>query len=415
MVSRFLTKMVRRPRQDLLREAVVSSPGSVPRLLVDVSTIFAHDAQTGIQRVVRAIWSGLLMRADPGYELVPVVATRRVGYRAAPIDFLEGTREPLAEIKVGRGDRFLGLDLSAHLLPRHRRQFAAWREAGIETHVIIYDMLPMLRPEWFTAKAEANFRKWVGWVLQDADGAICISRQVARDLADVAHRLGSTRIPTISTIPLGGNLTASRPSRGVCPATSDLISRLRFRGAILMVGTVEPRKGHDAAISAFEHLWASSASAPDLVIVGRAGWKTQALQHRLHRHPELGRRLHWLEDASDEVLSQLYEHCRGLLITSRGEGFGLPLSEAVAHGLPVLARDLAVFREQDLSGISYFHNDSPAALAADINELARRGQHRMTQPAALPTWEACVDRLLERLALSDCAKVDDAPTASSSQ
>jgi hypothetical protein len=55
-----------------------------PRLLVDVSTIIQHDAQTGIQRVVRAIWSELSARDGNGFELVPVFATRDRGFCYAP-------------------------------------------------------------------------------------------------------------------------------------------------------------------------------------------------------------------------------------------------------------------------------------------------------------------------------------------
>jgi hypothetical protein len=66
-----------------------STTGAAPRLLVDVSAIIRHDAQTGIQRVVRAVWSELRCRNGAGFELVPVFATTTHGYCVAPDDFLQ--------------------------------------------------------------------------------------------------------------------------------------------------------------------------------------------------------------------------------------------------------------------------------------------------------------------------------------
>src|SRR3546814_2021872 len=104
----------------------------------------------------------------------------------------------------------------------------------------------------------------------------------------------------------------------------------------------------EQALEAFEALWLEGRgpTSPQLLIVGQAGWKTDALQQRLITHPLRDKHVRWLNDASDEYLEYLYASCAGLLVASRGEGFGLPLIEAAAHNKPVLARDLPVFREE---------------------------------------------------------------------
>ena len=161
-----------------------------------------------------------------------------------------------------------------------------------------------------------------------------------------------------------------------------------------MVGTIEPRKGYNLAIAAFEHLWRTRPNdSPDLVIVGKGGWKTTALQDYLRTHPQIGKRLHWLEGVTDEGLCLFYEKCRGVFMASRGEGFGLPLIEAALHRRYVLARDLPVFREHNLPGAAYFSDDSPHALGHALLELANTG--RNPAPAVkLPTWSESVDDLL---------------------
>lgn len=373
-----------------------STPKS--RLMVDVSNIIQGDAQTGIQRVVRAIWSEFQRRELPDLQLIPVFATASHGYCEAPSNFLEinPARIPPKVATAGPGDMFLGLDLSAHQLPRYRSQLQAWRKAGTTIHIVVYDLLPLLKPQWFSGRATEHFGKWFEVVATESDQAICISRQVTRDIRDyLALKYAGSSLET-ATIPMGSDIAASMPSAGMDPVLLQLVDTLRSRSAILMVGTIEPRKGYDVALAAFEHLWdRDEGEVPDLVIVGKPGWRTSELQHRLRTHPEIGNRLHWLETVSDEGLSKLYGRCRGLLMTSFGEGFGLPLLEASAYGKPVLARNLPVFREQNLPNVSYFEDDSPEALGERLLDLANSDER--WDELSLPTWSDCADALLERL------------------
>ena len=381
----------------------------LPRLFVDVSAIIRHDAQTGIQRVVRAVWTELAKRTGDGFAATPVYATNRRGYCTAPIDFLDDRprhldREP---VSMGPADKFLGLDLSAHLLPKYRDQLRAWRRNGASLHVIVYDLLPLARPEWFNNAAVGHFRKWFQLLASDVDEAICISDHVARDLRD---RLGARLNPRIGRLYMGGDINGSKPSSGLSPNVREVVERMASRATILMVGTVEPRKGYDAAIEAFEYLWSAyGSSAPDLVIVGKSGWRTSELQSRLLSHPKLGRHLHWLDRVSDEGLCLLYEAAQAVFIASRGEGFGLPLIEAACHRRHVLARDLPVFREHRLANILFFDSDEPAALGGRLLELLNISRERsVTTPIAVPTWTECVDRLLAHIGLISIESQPDA-------
>src|SRR5947209_333874 len=171
--------------------------------------------------------------------------------------------------------------------------------------------------------------------------------------------------------------------------------------AMLVVGMIEPRKGYDIALRAFECLWMTRPrDAPDLVIVGRPGWKTEQLQKRLRAHAQYGRRLHWLDRVTDEELCAFYEACRGVFMASRGEGFGLPLIEAAAHRQYILARDLPVFRQHGLPNVLFFDDDRPSALAERLMALLQFGLSGVAPEARLPTWNEVVDDLLVELGLS---------------
>lgn len=384
--------------------------GGRPRLFVDISVIMRHDAATGIQRVVRAIWLALAASRSPKFELVPVYAGRTHGYVHADPRFLEGAK-PAGRIPVGArpGDKFLALDLAAHYLPNCTEQLQAWRDAGATTHFVVYDLLPLDNPEWFNPASVEHFSRWFQVLLKHADQALCISDDVQSKLRERLGRSGRTDSPEIGRLHLSGDIANSRPSSGMDARTTALLQRMRQRPAILMVGTIEPRKGHDAALAAFEYLWAQPGGGPDLVIAGKPGWRTDVLQQRLRRHPEAGQRLHWIEDASDEALAALYTACRGVLFTSRGEGFGLPLAEAAMHGCWALTRDLPVFREQPLANLLFFEDEQPGALGMRILELLGKAQAGPPEPSDLPGWDWCADKLLEEI--SSCARPTDAAPA----
>jgi glycosyltransferase involved in cell wall biosynthesis len=138
---------------------------------------------------------------------------------------------------------------------------------------------------------------------------------------------------------------------------------------------------------------------PLLVIAGRPGWKTEALQQRIRTHPQAGKQVIWFEDASDELLVALYDACTAVVVASRGEGFGLPLIEAALYGKPIIARDLPAFREHNMPDVDYFHGDSPAALAQAIESTLRKQRFSKQAPIVVPTWEASAAELKKSLSL----------------
>lgn len=410
-----LTLMPLRLARQCANERVPTAATSVksPRqLLVDVSVVHQSDARTGIQRVVRALLLQLLRAPPAGYCVCPIFATRQHGYRYAAPNFLDPPAQapgavavPVpVDVQVECGDLFLGLDLAAHLLPRHQAQVLQWKRNGVKVHVVVYDLLPLQHPEWFNPKTTRNFKRWIKWLAVYADSAICISETVKHQLhawLNTHFGLPTTALPA-STIVLGADIDASAPSGGLPADAPSLLARLRSTPAVLMVGTLEPRKGHDQALAAFEQLW-QQGDAPHLVIVGRPGWKTEALQEKLRRHPQAGQRLFWLDDVSDEYLAQLYEACGGVLVASRAEGFGLPLIEAARYNKPVFARDLPVFREIGLPGVTYFSGEIAASLAAGIPVWLQKTRQKSSasqfQGKNVFTWRTAAMQLLSSLGL----------------
>jgi len=145
----------------------------------------------------------------------------------------------------------------------------------------------------------------------------------------------------------------------------------------------------------------------NIVIVGKEGWKDlpndlrrtiPEIVNRLRPHPELGRRIFWLEGISDEYLEMIYASSTCLIAASEGEGFGLPLIEAAQNKLPIIARDIPVFQEVAGDQAFYFSGKEPADLADAIKrwlELYQSGVHPRSDGMAWLRWELSAERLLD--------------------
>ena len=235
------------------------------------------------------------------------------------------------------------------------------------------------------------------------DNVICISQSVANELraflADTPLPAGP--MPHIDWFHLGADLETATTK---VPHLREPASSQTFRvqgTTFLMVGTVEPRKGHSFALDAFEHFWAEGGKAV-LVIAGKQGWMVEALSRRLRQHPEYGKRLIWLESVTDAHLHELYTTCTGLIAASEGEGFGLPLIEASRHDLPILARDIPVFRELAGGYATFFDGADPQNLTVVLHDwIVAQAAGTIPRSGKMPflTWQQSAAMLLERLAI----------------
>jgi glycosyltransferase involved in cell wall biosynthesis len=375
------------------------------QLFVDISTLVWHDAKTGIQRVVRSLLKEWLTRPPKGYRVEPVYATVEQGYHYArqfTQKFLGISFEALqdAPIDYAPGDVFFGLDLQPQVQVAQRAFYQALRQQGVQVRFAVYDLLCVRMPQYFLPGDQEGFRPWLE-VVSESDGVMCISKSVADELEAwlAAHGLNRSRPFKIDWFHLGGDLDNSQPTRGMPDDAEAVLGRLRAQPSFLMVGTLEPRKGHTQVLDAFEKLWLSGADV-NLVIVGKQGWMAEDLVTRLRTHPELNRHLFWLEGISDEYLEKVYAASTCLIAASYGEGFGLPLIEAAQHKLPIIARDIPVFREVAGKHAFYFQAADAQDLAESIQRwlaLYRKGQHPKSDNMPWLTWRESAQKLSELL------------------
>lgn len=387
-------------RDDLVALArhveTVSPPRRLRQILCDVSVLADEDARTGIQRVVRAVLDRLISNPPVGYRIEPVVMgeagylhARRFVAERLWLSTGQDFDEPVA---FGPGDHFLGLDWVPDRLPRLAGWLERFRRAGGTVTFVVYDLLPLLHPRFFPDWLQEMDERWFATVLGSADRLACISAAVGDSVARLAPASwpAGRRTPLpVGYFHLGHDLAASLPTTGTPDEADAILARLRARPTFLMVGTVEPRKGHAQVIAAFELLWAEGLDV-GLCIVGKEGWMVEEIATAIRTSHQRDHKLLWLPRASDEWLGQVYRNAAALVAASVGEGFGLPLIEAAGHGIPVIARDIDVFREVGGSHAFYFEGEEPGDLADAIRawlELWVRGEAPRSTDMRRLTWE----------------------------
>jgi glycosyltransferase involved in cell wall biosynthesis len=403
-----------------IAECLSFAPQRYPQprqLLVDVTNIVRNDLGTGIERVVRMQLLELLRHPASGYRVEPVYLSDQGGrshYRYAqayackllgidPVTHIDAT------IDINPGDVFYAPDYApaATIDAARAGIYAEWRARGVSLNFLIHDLLPVLQPQFFPAGAELGHAAWLACIAENADRLVCISAAVAQEMSEwmTAHMPTVSTRPSLHVVHHGADIGTQAAQETEQQADDPVLAQMRAAPSFLMVGTIEPRKGHLQALAAFEQLWREGEQL-NLVIVGNEGWKALPAAERrtipqtverIGGHPELGKRLFWLKGIDDAMLQQVYRTSASLLASSEGEGFGLPLIEAAHYGLPLIVRDIPVFREVAGEAAFYFSAGEGGALAGALKEwlaLRARGEHPASSGMPRRTWTQNAEELL---------------------
>ncbi|WP_052191127.1 glycosyltransferase family 1 protein [Luteibacter sp. 9133] len=360
-------------------------PAPHARWLIDVTHISVSDVGTGVHRVVRSILREWLREPPKGIRIEPIAYRdgryhHAHAYACKLIGAVWPSELPEDIVSIFGNETYIALDWTMDSLPSSAALLQTWRRAGVKMHFIVHDLLPLILPDTFHSQTQQSFSNWIRTITGLADSLHCVSRSTATDLQAWLEDHGPLLPPKVTAFGLGADVGPTLVGGSLSPG---LEKALASRPSLLMVGTLEPRKGHAQALDALELLWESGLDVT-LIIIGQRGWLVNDLIKRLQTHRENGHRLFWLDTAGDETLYAVYERATVLLNASRGEGYGLPLIEAAQRGKPVIARALRVFREVAGDYPSYFDTDTPAGLATHIARwLAER-----PSPGTHPPWKS---------------------------
>ena len=359
------------------------------RLLVDMTA--SRDGTvavgTGIWRVVTNIYQGL-------GKLGNIMAVRDANGIVCmddryplPVD----PSDPLEVVEFRPGDKLFLLNKSWE----HSRTFAKVLEElpgkGAESFALVHDILPLTRPEFFIKKLIVHFTKWQEMVIGKVDHIICYSRHTADEIEAYFFKARPSRKNALRLYVVHMALSAPEADAGEREVRTELVQFLQEQDVFMMVGTMEPRKGHQVVLDAFQEV--RSFYPCRLLILGKRGWMDDGLVASIGAYSD-GEVL-WIRDATDVEVRWAYQHARALIAASYDEGFGLPLIEAASYGLPILCSDIPVFHEATQGHATFFPAGDASGLAHVWKEWLSGGMHPDSRRIRLYTWEETARELME--------------------
>jgi alpha-1,3-rhamnosyl/mannosyltransferase len=326
-------------------------------LTIGIDARAAAEEPAGRGRVVRELLRALARRDDP-HTYVCLARERWTEPLGKRFRWeLIRARDPLWHLRAARA-----ANRTCDVLLSSNSYLTVWF-ARVPAVPIVYDMVAFereMRPNRRSALIE---RLTLGPALRRAAGVLAISQATADALVARFERARGQ----VTVAPLGVS-PALAASEGAAPA-----GELPPPGFVLAVGTLEPRKNLPRLVAAYASLPVELQAQHPLVVVGELGWDTGDTVAALR---SLGDRCRTLGHVPDEALAQLYRHCAVFCYPSLGEGFGLPVLEAMAAGAPVVTSSVSSLPEVGGDAVQYADPGDVASIADALLQVLRSPRHR---------------------------------------
>jgi len=376
---------------DSIEKADYKRPSGI---LVDLTQISRTNPKTGIQRVVNNVFQNMLI-IEPSTLGVrdwqgKLITSNK--YIANIEDEKFNGKEQ--EVISKKGDILLLLDSSWEFSQDFTKILDDIHKNNGRSYSVVYDFFPVQYPELFVdAYFREVFIKWHRMVLEKCDGLICISKTTADVVARYfqTEKIVRNNKLNLYYFPMGFDLKS-----GETAEREEIRRFVEQAPTFLMVGTVEPRKGHMVAMQALKKLVARNCVV-QLLIIGKDGWKNDEIKLAFEDE-QIKDKVKWVKDATDAELQWCYEHCNALIAASKDEGYGLPLIEAANYNLSIICSDIPVFREVAGINATYFYAMDSDNLAVTIQTWLQEGKHPNSSGIKINTWKDSAQTILDILA-----------------
>lgn len=227
-----------------------------------------------------------------------------------------------------------------------RRLVEAINKNGVNLYQMVHDMLPLITPQ-YSSHSTDGLTNYATEIYPLCRQLISVSENTKKDVYTWLHEQG-LKVPEIKVVRLGDNFEKSTSHQ---PDNAFFAS---YHPYIVCVGTIETRKNHTLLYYVYKLAKARDIALPPLVVVGRRGWLTENIYDLMTNDPDTKDLFVFLHDASDEELSWIYDHSLFSVYPSHYEGWGLPVAESIAHGVPCIASNTSSIPEIAGDLIPYF-------------------------------------------------------------
>lgn len=354
-------------------------------LTIGIDARAAAEPLVGRARVVQELLTALSARADPNRYILYARHAWEGGLDDRFHWRLIAHRDPWWHVRAARqASRECDVFLSSN------SYLTIWF-LSIPAVPIVYDLVAFDRSAHPSRRSAVIEWLTLGIAVRRSAAFLAISQATAQELT---RRYPSARERTkVASLAVASTLTGA--------GSSSANGQLPEPGFVLAVGTLEPRKNLPRLVEAYTHLPEEIRRGHKLVVVGKTGWQARETTRALHLLGDHGLVLGHVPDAD---LAELYRRCAVFCYPSLGEGFGLPVLEAMANGAAVITSNLSSLPEVGGDAAEYVDPTDVASITAALErvlrdparreELAARGTAR----AASFSWDQTAQIALDVLA-----------------
>lgn len=333
------------------------------RTLVDVDFCARFDVSTGIQRVVRNLvshWIGI-----KPVQLVRWVDSK--GYVG------------LSSAEMGR----VTYGHFTHPAPTRQRRLVPWRVSVVlpevpaqghgaklaalaefssnRVNLVGHDCIPFVSADLVPTPEHDKFSEYIE-VVKHAHAIAGVSRSASSEFAGFSQALAAQGLP-------GPRVVACPNAWGEGVLGTDVAAIEATIPNVICVSGLDRRKNQIAAIEAAEHLWRNGVHF-SLELVGWGGARPDDVVDFIEELSTAGRPITVRREISDEALDEIYRTATVAVFPTRHEGFGLPVSEALSYGVPVVTSNFGSVREiAEGNGALLVDPEDPLEIAAALERV----------------------------------------------
>ncbi|TSD00961.1 MAG: AprM [Parcubacteria group bacterium Athens0714_25] len=274
------------------------------------------------------------------------------------------------------------------------------RKSGLKTVVTIHDLAFKIFPESFPKKDLRQINFLTDMAVGNADKLIAISHSTKRDILKFYPHFDEKKIKVVHH-GFDGKLFQNEISEN---KKKEILKthNLQSKDYLLYVGAIQPRKNLETLICAFEKYKNKTNSSIKLVLAGSKAWMWEGVIEKVEKSP-------FREDivltgrVDFSSLAVLFRNAGIFVFPSLYEGFGIPILEAMASKIPVIAADNSSLREAGGEAAEYFNALDSEELFVKIKKILSDGDLRKTMiekgaiQAEKFSWEKCAKETLDWL------------------
>ena len=268
---------------------------------------------------------------------------------------------------------------------------------------MIHDLYALNHPEWTHPYYGPQFTRQFAFLAPHVDRWLANSNFVESQINSCIDGYGIEK-RHVEVVPMGWDSFPDKPNEGHDRSVLDKFG-LSPSNYILHVGTIEPRKNLLSLIDAMCRLQKELGDkTPTCILVGRAGWRSSDVQRHLDRTFFAGGKIRWLAEVGDSDLPSIYRGARFTVMPSLAEGWGLPVQESLAHGVPCIASNVGGLPEAGLDLARYIDPVAGDELFSAIKhwvvddhvvgQMRTKIRARLFSRSFSPTWREAAQTVL---------------------